>query len=318
MQGGRRLLGIVLGVALAALTGCVVLRWVDAASMPVAVIQALFPVVVAATILVATTALVCRYRRLALVGAVPAVTGLALAGASLVPHTAQLGPGQVTVLSTNIQFGQGSAEDVVAAVRAHHADVAVVLEIDEPAALRLRNAGLERELPYSAGSPNTGASGSVIRSRWPVTLLDAGVGETGSVLALDQPVARVEMPGKSFTIKAVHPLPPVGYAGRWRESLRLTTTWKDAEPPGTPLVLAGDFNGSEAHPAYREISAGMTDTHRAAGAGWVRTWPQGRRMPPFVQLDHVLVRGFDVVDAGTTAIGNTDHAAVWATLRTTG
>jgi endonuclease/exonuclease/phosphatase family metal-dependent hydrolase len=41
-------------------------------------------------------------------------------------------------------------------------------------------------------------------------------------------------------------------------------------------------------------------------------------MPPFVQLDHVLVRGFDVVDAGTTAIGNTDHAAVWATLRTTG
>jgi len=106
VQGGWRLLGIVLGVALAALIGCFVLRWVDAASMPVAVIQALFPVVVAATILVATTALVCRYRRLALVGAVPAVTGLVLAGASLVPHTAQPGPGQVTVLWTNIQFGR--------------------------------------------------------------------------------------------------------------------------------------------------------------------------------------------------------------------
>jgi endonuclease/exonuclease/phosphatase (EEP) superfamily protein YafD len=51
------------------------------------------------------------------------------------------------------------------------------------------------------------------------------------------------------------------------------------------------------------------------GAGWVRTWPLGRRVPPFVQLDHVLVRGFDVVAAETTAIGDTDHAAVWATLR---
>ena len=64
------------------------------------------------------------------------------------------------------------------------------------------------------------------------------------------------------------------------------------------------------------LAEGMTDAHRATGAGWVRAWPQGSAVPPFIQLDHVLVGGLDVVAAGTdTSIIGTDHAAVWATLR---
>ncbi len=81
-----------------------------------------------------------------------------------------------------------------------------------------------------------------------------------------------------------------------------------------PLVLAGDFNASQAHPAFRLMADGLVDAHRAAGLGWVRTWPQGRRVPPFVQLDHVLERGFDVLHAGVVGVVGTDHAAVWARL----
>lgn len=34
-----------------------------------------------------------------------------------------------------------------------------------------------------------------------------------------------------------------------------------------------------------------------------------------VELDHVPVRGFSVVDAGTVHLDDTDHAAVWGAVR---
>jgi len=40
----------------------------------------------------------------------------------------------------------------------------------------------------------------------------------------------------------------------------------------------------------------------------------GSRIPPFIQLDHVLVHGLQVVDAGTVTIAHTDHRAIWARL----
>jgi len=59
----------------------------------------------------------------------------------------------------------------------------------------------------------------------------------------------------------------------------------------------------------------MTDAHRVVGEGWVRTWPQGRRLiRPFIQLDHGRFRGLSVVDAGVVNLPKTDHAAVWARL----
>jgi endonuclease/exonuclease/phosphatase (EEP) superfamily protein YafD len=63
------------------------------------------------------------------------------------------------------------------------------------------------------------------------------------------------------------------------------------------------------------MEEGLLDAHRATGGGWVRTWPQGRRIPRFVQLDHILVRGFSAVEAGVAPVRGTDHAAVWATVQ---
>lgn len=79
--------------------------------------------------------------------------------------------------------------------------------------------------------------------------------------------------------------------------------------------MAGASNFSQAHPAFREVAAGMEHAHRAVAAGWVRTWPVGGPVPAFVQLDHVLGRGFAVVDAGLLGISGTDHRLTWARLR---
>jgi endonuclease/exonuclease/phosphatase (EEP) superfamily protein YafD len=91
--------------------------------------------------------------------------------------------------------------------------------------------------------------------------------------------------------------------------------WRERQSDDLPLVMAGDFNASESHPGFRQVAETTTDAHRAAGQGWVRTWPRGRRLvPEFIQLDHVLVRRLGVVDAGVVHLPDTDHAAVWARL----
>ena len=79
--------------------------------------------------------------------------------------------------------------------------------------------------------------------------------------------------------------------------------------------MAGDFNSSVDHPAMRELlAADLRDAHEVAGAGRPRTWPNARSVPPFVHIDHVLVRGLDVTSAKTVRIRGTDHYSVIASL----
>ena len=116
-------------------------------------------------------------------------------------------------------------------------------------------------------------------------------------------------------MRAAHPTPPVRFPVRWHEELGDLAAWASAEADGDlPVVLAGDLNSSQDNPAFRRLAAELTDAHSALGRGWVRTWPQGGAVPPFVQLDHVLVDGLPVVDVGTIRLPRTDHAAVWARL----
>ena len=123
----------------------------------------------------------------------------------------------------------------------------------------------------------------------------------------------MQRPDGAFRVKAVHTRQPIVSARGWAQDLDRLHTWQLAQPADQPLFMAGDFNASQSHPAFRAMLEGLTDAHRATGGGWVRTWPQGRRIPPFVQLDHVLGRGVTAVDAGVTPVRGSDHAAVWAT-----
>jgi len=310
----RRLVPVGLWVALAVLTGAFALRWVDVATREVAAVQAVVPVTGVGIVLVTLTALVGRFRRLVVAGTVVSVAVGTLAVAALLPISTGVAAGgqPVTVLSSNMEFGAADAGQLVAAVRARHANVVVLVELTPAAVDRLRSAGLDDELPYGLGRPEQGSTGAMIRSRWPMTLIDGGRGTVGSLYW--QPYAHVASPAGSFRVKAIHTRQPIASATGWRQDLQVIGDWQRAQPTDEPLILAGDFNASPAHPAYRQTADGLVDAHRAAGQGWVRTWPQGRRVPPFVQLDHVLERGLDVIDAGVVRVAGTDHAAVWAEL----
>jgi len=126
----------------------------------------------------------------------------------------------------------------------------------------------------------------------------------------------VQAPGGEVLLRAAHPLAPL-YAPTWHAELGDLTRWAVGarRTQDLPVVLAGDLNASEDHPAFRRLTEVLTDAHRERGEGWVRSWPLGASfLPPFCQIDHVLVHGLGVVEAGRVVLPGTDHAAVWSRL----
>ncbi len=316
---GDRLLAVAVGTV----SLWYAVRWLDVPSFIVAVAQALVPVAGILLVAVTVVAAASKRRRTAVVGAGVSVVVLLGALPFIVPSgRAAPGPDDLVVMASNLQYGGADPAALMAAVQTRGVDVLVLLEVTPGAVDRLQAAGIEHDLPYAAGHPRPGADGTMIRSRYPLTELPTPTfpGEVN----LSQPVALVQLPGappgaatRSVLIRAVHPMPPTDpNLGFWRASLDGLATWTHSQSDGIPVILAGDFNASADHPGYRQVADGLVDAHEAVGAGWVRTWPQGRRwIPPFVHIDHVLAKGLTVTDAGWQVIPGTDHALVWASWR---
>jgi len=76
---------VVLALMLAVLTFAFALRWVDVATREVAALQAVLPLSGAGIVAVTIVALVCRFWRLLLAGALVSVAVAALAVAALLP-----------------------------------------------------------------------------------------------------------------------------------------------------------------------------------------------------------------------------------------
>ncbi|MFV0257326.1 MAG: endonuclease/exonuclease/phosphatase family protein [Acidimicrobiales bacterium] len=286
------------------------LRWVDLTG-PIPAVQALSPLIGLSLLVVVGGALALHRRALAgVAGAallVMAATALPLVLGSSKPHE----DGDLVILSSNLQFGGGSLADVEAAVDRLDVTVLVLLEVTPEAEAALDASTLSDRLPFRNGRSRTGPAGTMILTRHPQRPL-----ADQPHLAFDQVAVEIDDPGGAWSLLAVHPLPPLlRESTHWRGDLDELTQWR-ARQDTDRLVIAGDFNASAAHPGFRELTAGMTDAHRAVGAGWVRTWPDGGLLGSgFVQIDHVVSRGVTTVDAGTVTVADTDHVAVWARLR---
>lgn len=288
----------------------VALRWVDLTG-PVPAIQALSPVVGLSLLLVVPSALLLHRKRLA------AVAGASLVAMGLMAAPLFLGSSRdyedadLVVMVANLQFGRGSLADVEAAVEELGVTTLVLVEVTPDLEADLDDSVLSERLPFRSGRSQSGPAGTMVLTRDPHRPLT-----DQPHLSFDQVSVEVDGPTGPWTILAVHPLPPLlTDSTQWRADLDELTGWRARQPAG-PLVLAGDFNASAAHPGFRDLIDGMTDAHRAVGAGWVRTWPNGGVFGSgFVQIDHVVGRGVTPVDAGTVTVADTDHVAVWARLR---
>jgi endonuclease/exonuclease/phosphatase family metal-dependent hydrolase len=88
-----------------------------------------------------------------------------------------------------------------------------------------------------------------------------------------------------------------------------------------PHVVAGDFNATRDHEAFRELlAAGFADcADSSQDRSWPGfTWPAAGRALPVMRLDHVLVsRTAAVPMARTIRVPRTDHRGVLVTIEFT-
>ena len=314
-QRRRHRLDVVIGVALVVLVGVGALRWLDSTAYVVVVLQTAAPFVVMGLVLLTATTLVLRRWWMVLPVGLALVVALTMVVPTYRSHTSPKADRDLTVMAANLHFGGANALQLMDAVHYRSVDVLVLTEATPEAMEHLDAEGATSYFTTRVGQarPDT-YTGTMILSRYPLTVRSEGLDATAEATSSVQPEVDVTVPNGLVRIKAAHPTAPLsGDTDAWWAGLHGLSAWKDAQRGNEPVLLAGDFNACFGHPAFRDVADGLIDAEREAGGGWVRTWPYSEsRMPPYVQLDHLLSRGLTLVDAGQVAYNRTDHAAVWA------
>ncbi|WP_411093443.1 endonuclease/exonuclease/phosphatase family protein [Streptomyces sp. 049-1] len=211
---------------------------------------------------------------------------------------------ELRVLTSNVEFGQGTGA-LVAAVREEQPDLVFVQECEYTCDAALRR-DLAADYPHRQAVEGGGSEGSVILSTYPLKAT-AGVPAT-----MGMPGAVADVRGHAVRLQLAHPMPPLpDQVGLWRDEL---DALRDAVAGdrSTPAVVAGDFNASQDHAAFRRIlDTGLRDAARLAGADRTASWP-ARTAPAFgAQIDHVLVsEDFAARGARFLDLADTDHRAL--------
>ena len=277
---------------------------------PLVQLVAYTPLFAAGAAVAALLAALLRQRLPALVAAVVAIALGAVVGPRALGGADDADGPTLRVLTANLRDNPGAAPHFVALVRRTRPDVVSLQEVSPRVLTALEAEGLLERLPERVVPAWTGVPGNGLYARLP---LRRGADPPG--LSKLTPAARMTIGGTRVEVVAVHPQAPArrSHTPRWRADLR-------ALPPATPdgplRVLAGDFNATLDHAELRRLlDTGYEDAADAVGAGLRATWPSGRRFPPPVTIDHVLVDERASVRGVTVhRVPRTDHRAVLAEL----
>lgn len=217
---------------------------------------------------------------------------------------------RLRVLAANVEFGEATTA-LTEAVRRERPRIVYVSECDRACAGALTSA-LATALPHRTVVDGEGSTGSLILSAHPLTP------RPPIPAAMGMPGATARIGGRDVELRLAHPLPPVpGQVGLWKSELGRVEDFAAAHRDSGPVLLAGDFNASQDHASFRAVlDAGrLHDAARLAGAARTPTWPRELSVPPFVQIDHVLVSDdFRVRGVRFLDLAGSDHRAVLADL----
>ncbi|WP_086851782.1 endonuclease/exonuclease/phosphatase family protein [Amycolatopsis kentuckyensis] len=211
------------------------------------------------------------------------------------------------VLASNLLYGQADAKAVVDLVREQRIDVLNLVEMTSSAVDRLTAAGLFDLLPHRVLHPAPGAFGSGIASRFPLKEVNLTGDSAAKQLGAEADLGD----GVVAEIVAVHPISPDVDTPLWEREI------KDLSLPAGEhglRILAGDFNATLDHAAYRTVLArGYRDAAEERGEGLAPTWPSSF---PVVTIDHVAVDNrAAVLDYRVFDVAGSDHRAVFAEVR---
>ncbi|WP_393059170.1 endonuclease/exonuclease/phosphatase family protein [Streptomyces sp. LN549] len=217
---------------------------------------------------------------------------------------------RLDVLTSNVEFGDAT-DALIATVRRERPDVVFVQECDFACADALAARVPAASYPYRDVVRLDGSLGSAILSRFPLR----PAGRIEGAMAMPGSVAVVA--GRDVRLQLAHPMPPVpGGVSVWRRELGRIRDFA-AAVRAEPAVVAGDFNASQDHAAFRAVldAGGLHDSARLAGSSRAYSWPADRTTPLRAQIDHVLVSDeFSVRSARFLRLAATDHRALLVAL----
>lgn len=242
------------------------------------------------------------------------MTAPALAGA-VRPERSSGGEG-FSVLAQNLWFENEDPESTLEALLRRRADVLVLTEFTPEFDRLLDRGPAAREVrdryPHQWREPEEIGAGLAVLSSVP---FDRAVS-----VPLSNHAVKVELRvgAERVDLYALHPVAPSDMWGlvSWQHDYSvLTAEARDSRPQ---TVMAGDFNATTGHRAFRRLLdvGDLRDAHDVGGGGLAGTWPVGGKLPPLMRLDHVLVgpgigvERFELLDD----IGS-DHRGVQAWLR---
>ncbi|MBU7600517.1 endonuclease/exonuclease/phosphatase family protein [Streptomyces sp. P38-E01] len=217
---------------------------------------------------------------------------------------------QIRVLTANLRFGE-AMDAFLEALRSHRPHLVSVQECDSGCARTLRSAEVRRTYPHQVITGNEPAEGSAVLSVYP---LAAGARVPGE---LSMPSAVADVAGIDVRFQVAHPMPPMPDSmDSWRRELGALRAMASGRGE-TSTIMAGDFNASQDHAAFRAIvDTGMRDSARLLGRSRTPTWPVPFSPPLGAQIDHVLVsEGLTPVDAQFFELSGSDHQALLVDVR---
>ncbi|MGP3986992.1 endonuclease/exonuclease/phosphatase family protein [Streptomyces sp. 3N207] len=217
---------------------------------------------------------------------------------------------QFRVLTANLKYG-AATPDLVKTVRRERPQIVSVQECDARCAVALRDPALREEYPHRIVTGGGGARGSALLSIYPLRDRSEVRGR------LSMPGAVADVHGERVALQVAHPMPPnPGSTAAWRVELdRLRAV--AAARGKLPTLIAGDFNSSQDHAAFRAIlKTGMHDAARMLGNSRTPTWPTRTTPVLGAQIDHVLLsEKLLPVDGEFLDLRGTDHRALLVNVK---
>lgn len=242
------------------------------------------------------------------------MTWPSLVGA-VMPERASEGVG-FSVVAQNLLFENEEPGQTLDVVLDRRADVLVLTEFTDAFDALLEDrpdaAEIAERYPYQWRRPAGVGRGLAVLSSLPIERI------VPVPLSAPAIVATLRVGEERVDLYAVHPMAPSDRWGllQWQHDYRVLTA--DAQDAGPNVVMAGDFNATSGHRAYRRLLAegDLRDAHDVGGGGLVGTWPVGWPIPPLMRLDHVLVgEGIGVERFELLEATASDHLGVEAWLR---
>lgn len=221
------------------------------------------------------------------------------------------GKARFRVLTANLRYG-AATDSLLETLRRERPQIVAVQECDERCSEALRGTEMREEYPYRHIIEGSGAGGSALLSTFPLEKKSLVPGTLG------MPGAVADISGTDVKVQVAHPMPPEPKGlDTWREELGALRSY-GASRGTTPVILAGDFNSSQDHAAFRDLLAtGLNDAARLTGQSRTPTWPNNTPLRPMgAQIDHVLMsEPLTAVEAQFVELAGSDHLGVLADVK---